>query len=155
MDFIHKRGKYTNIPSTVAPAFKSFAFASFFMATTALIMPKYPISYLKTDEYDERSPFFRFFYFWFSVSFVKFRYYAGWMLSQISIDASGFSYNGKDQDGKDKWDAIRCFDPMLELSGNLRTKIEVKIHEFRNYYIAYLTLDVEYLYTIMVQEICL
>lgn len=125
MDFIYKRNRYAKIPSTLAPSLKTALLAAIFMASTATLLPKYNASYIRTEDFEKHSFLFRLFYSNFTITFIKFRYYAGWMLSQLAVDASGFSYNGVNKQGEHQWNAIRTVEPGLELVNDLKKKVDV------------------------------
>lgn len=55
---------------------------------------------------------------------MRFKYYAGWCFSQSGVAATGLSYNGKNEEGKNKWDRVISCMPSNELSYDIRHKVE-------------------------------
>jgi hypothetical protein len=78
-------------------------------------------------------------YLYASTSVQRFKYYSAWLLAESVNNASGFGFNGYDQNGDAKWDLLTNLKPIqVEVINNnknfytldLKTKLE-KIKKFR------------------------
>jgi len=58
---------------------------------------------------------------WLILFLVRCKYYFGWYAGESSFTACGFSYNGKDERGRNKWDRVINILPLgVELPRNMR-----------------------------------
>ena len=127
-ELMEKKEGYKNIPNTILPALKSFIFSLGFIACVIILIPKVPISYCATDEFDAENLFYKFAYFNIAITVSRFKFYSAWMLGQAAINAVGLSFNGYDSNGKSRWDRVVAAAPILELIGYPKVKIEVFIY---------------------------
>lgn len=55
----------------------------------------FPLSVMKDPTFANQSPLYILYFSFFSVTFIRFKYYFGWKLSQCAVHASGISYDEK------------------------------------------------------------
>jgi len=79
----------------------------------------FPLSVMKDPTFADQSPLYILYYSFFSVTFIRFKYYFGWKLSQCAVHASGISYT---EDGK--FERVKTCDPwIVETTVHLREKV--------------------------------
>ncbi|EGR27563.1 mboat family protein, putative [Ichthyophthirius multifiliis] len=91
-----------------------------FTFTIIFLLPKFPLKYVLTEEYNQSSMLFKFYYFNVCITLIRFRYYAGWSLSQAGLASTGITYNTKTQ----QWDQIISCKASHELTHDVRYKVE-------------------------------
>lgn len=79
----------------------------------------FPLSVMKDPSFAGQSPLYILYFSFFSVTFIRFKYYFGWKLSQCAVHASGISYDEKGQ-----FERVKTCNPWLvETSVHLREKV--------------------------------
>jgi len=64
-----------------------------YLGISAVVLPKFPASYLVTDEFGNDPFWWRLVYFNFAIILIRIRYYAGWLMIQTACSATGITYN--------------------------------------------------------------
>lgn len=74
---------------------------------------------MKDPSFANESPLYILYFSFFSVTFIRFKYYFGWKLSQCAVHASGISYN---EEGK--FERVKTCNPwVVETTVHLREKV--------------------------------
>jgi lysophospholipid acyltransferase len=124
-DFIALRGDFENIPSSFVPGITTMLSGFAFMVVFVLFGP---LANVKTyhEQWYADLPFYRKVLYSDAGSFlIRTKYYTGWMLATSSCIMSGFSYNGKDDKGRDRWNRVVSVRPLdYECNDNVRDKLE-------------------------------
>lgn len=92
-----------------------------FMATTALIAPMYPLSYVTTSTFANDPYVQRVIYLTISISLLRAKYYCGWLLIQTSLTVSGMCCDPATGNQRH----VLTADPWLELDHTLKKKLEL------------------------------
>eukprot|EP01129_Flabellula_baltica_P001671 TRINITY_DN11612_c0_g1_i1.p1 TRINITY_DN11612_c0_g1~~TRINITY_DN11612_c0_g1_i1.p1 ORF type:complete len:461 (-),score=52.58 TRINITY_DN11612_c0_g1_i1:11-1393(-) len=95
-----------SIPSTLAPGLKKFMHGIFCVVVHLTLTSQFPSSFIYTVEYTTYPLIVRYIYSALAFMGVRFQYYFGWALGESANTLSGFTYNGKDKNGEDRWDLI-------------------------------------------------
>ncbi|KAK2184634.1 hypothetical protein NP493_259g00013 [Ridgeia piscesae] len=94
-------------PSTKKPIFSKLLIAAGSIAVTFTIAPMFPPSLNADQAHLKNSTFlYRVLFVVLSVALSKWRYYFGWKLGEAVNNASGFGFNGYNENGVAKWDLI-------------------------------------------------
>ncbi|KAG8035491.1 hypothetical protein G9C98_006937 [Cotesia typhae] len=85
----------------------------------------YPIQRVKEQDFlDNTTSAYKIWYLMNSMIFVRCKYYYAWLFADAICNNSGMGYNGRDENGKDRWDLISNVDPIkFELSLSLKDAI--------------------------------
>ena len=124
--FINQQKEFQQIPlgGCLKQIGKLLLRTAFFMFFAVVVLPKFPIGYLATDEFSRENYFYRVFFLQMSIILIKFRYYSGWTLAEAGITSTGFTYLGKDSTGALNWTRTKSSNPeVVELSSNFQTKV--------------------------------
>ena len=133
-DFINLRGDFEKLPSSFIPAIKSLFGGFLCMALLINLNPIFPQKEYGGDIYLSKPLHLKYVYLTMASFMGRLRYYSGWLLSTSNCISSGLSYNGKDQNGNNKWDrviSIKVFE--FETSDNLRDKLEAWNYSIQNW----------------------
>eukprot|EP01016_Furgasonia_blochmanni_P041140 TRINITY_DN530_c0_g1_i8.p1 TRINITY_DN530_c0_g1~~TRINITY_DN530_c0_g1_i8.p1 ORF type:complete len:409 (-),score=48.87 TRINITY_DN530_c0_g1_i8:106-1332(-) len=123
-DFMHRRGNFANPPSAALVVMRELLWLLIVTVPTLYFLPMFPLSTVTTEWFGEKNFLWQFGYTTIIGTLLRCRYYVGFMLGQVTLHTSGFSYNGKDAEGNNRWDFVRTADPMGELSGNCKIVTE-------------------------------
>lgn len=99
----------------------SLTFAVLFVSFSSL----YPIQRVKEQDFlDNTTCAYKIWYLMNSMIFVRCKYYYAWLFADAICNNSGMGYNGRDENGNDRWDLISNVDPIkFELSLSLKDAI--------------------------------
>ncbi|KAK2175332.1 hypothetical protein NP493_738g00018 [Ridgeia piscesae] len=97
-------------------------FCGFF---TVVILPKFPITHLRDNQYKQAHFLYRMLYVILCTSVTRQRYYLAWKLAEAGNISSGFGFNGCDSSGKSKWDLLDNAHVLkVEFASNLKVLLD-------------------------------
>ena len=102
-DFINLEKQYAHIPDTHKPMFKSLMDCiGCLFVYQVLYQMFFPVSFMATKEYLNLSWLRMTLYSFFSLTFIRFKYYLAWKLNSCTVHACGLSYEKTitNEDGK-------------------------------------------------------
>jgi len=123
--FIHKKGNYSKIPSTLVPSFGYLLFAALCMVVIIFIAPDYNPLIIGTEEFADRSMWNKFLYVNIALFVHRIRYYVAWNLGNANVTAVGLNYDSEGKTMAKRFGKIVCVRPIdHELDDNFRDKLE-------------------------------
>ena len=107
--FINNKDVYAMIPfvQSLIQTLKTFTMSLIYGFFFIIVYPKFDISYILTEEFNQNNILLKFFYVNLSVLFTRCRYHFCWNMVDAGVTACGLNYNGKDKQGNHCWDRIR------------------------------------------------
>uniref|UniRef100_F6VQS7 Lysophospholipid acyltransferase 5 n=1 Tax=Ornithorhynchus anatinus TaxID=9258 RepID=F6VQS7_ORNAN len=92
-------------PNSVGPALRRLGLGLFYLVGYTLFSPYITDDYLLTADYASRPFWFRCVYMMVWGKFVLYKYVTCWLVSEGVCILSGLGYNGRDAQGRPRWDA--------------------------------------------------
>jgi len=124
-DFINRKGQFAKKYKTFGASFLFLLSAFAFTAVLSIWGPTFAPDYMITEEYANRSIWYRLLYFNIMLNMIKVKYYAGFMFGNANITAAGLSYDENATNFFDRYSKISCVKPITnEMSTNFKEKIE-------------------------------
>ncbi|KAH0949625.1 hypothetical protein HN011_006924 [Eciton burchellii] len=139
-DFIHrqhisgtKADSYDRTSREIAPepsptwiVVKKIAMSFMFAILFITFIPIFPIQRLKENEFLEKTNiFYKVWYLMTTTMLARFKYYHAWLFADAICNNSGLGFNGYDERGNPRWDAVSNIDVYkFETSLNLKNAIE-------------------------------
>lgn len=106
-DFIRISSFKGTPPGALKASFSKLLLSSTSAMLLLLVAPKFQVDFLRSPEFLVETPFvIRFFYILIFTVLSRLKYYVAWHLGEAVSNATGFGFNGYDQNGKPKWDLI-------------------------------------------------
>uniref|UniRef100_A0A8D0E114 Lysophospholipid acyltransferase 5 n=1 Tax=Salvator merianae TaxID=96440 RepID=A0A8D0E114_SALMN len=103
------RGELTDVPgerpNSFVPALKRLMLGFFFMVVYTVASPYVPEEYLVSDAYMEQPFWFRCVYILIWGKIMLYKYVTCWLVTEGVCIITGLAFNGKDEQGRPKWDA--------------------------------------------------
>ncbi|XP_067050596.1 lysophospholipid acyltransferase 5-like [Acropora muricata] len=99
---IDKKDDHSN--SRVVAGLRRFTLGLFYLVMYSVLQTKTKANFLITDEYDQKSYFYKFCYAIATTKVNVMKYQAVWLITEGSCIISGLGYNGKSQQGQVRWD---------------------------------------------------
>lgn len=90
--------------SRVLAGVKRFTLGLIYLALYTVLQPKFKESFLITEEYDQKSFFYKLCYAIGTTKASVMKYQAVWLIAEGSCIISGLGYNGRTEDGGVRWD---------------------------------------------------
>ncbi|XP_078373059.1 lysophospholipid acyltransferase 5-like isoform X2 [Oculina patagonica] len=90
--------------SRVLAGVKRFTLGLIYLAMYTVLQPKVKDNFLITDEYDQKSFFYKLCYAIGTTKVSVMKYQAVWLIAEGSCIISGLGYNGRSEDGRIRWD---------------------------------------------------
>lgn len=100
------------IPSTVMPTIWVFCKVLAVTPLAVLYMTHMDVAFLLTDRWLAMSLLEKLFWLWICSCCIRYKYYLGWFLAELSCAACGLSYNGRDKAGAIRWDRMTNVFPL-------------------------------------------
>ncbi|XP_015756222.1 PREDICTED: lysophospholipid acyltransferase 5-like [Acropora digitifera] len=99
---IDKKDDHSN--SRVVAGLRRFTLGLFYLVMYSVLQTKTKANFLITDEYDQKSYFYKFCYAIATTKVNVMKYQAVWLITEGSCIISGLGYNGRSQQGQVRWD---------------------------------------------------
>jgi len=125
IDFVNVSGEFASIPSSFFAALYQLTAGFICLVLTVVLAAPCSPKLAATQDF-VNLPWWRRVLFMHAASFVtRVRYYTAWSFATANCIKSGFSYNGKDKNGKDQWDRVVSVRIVHhETSDNLKDRLE-------------------------------
>lgn len=125
-NLINRQGPYHAVPYGKARLFglQSLLFGLISIGIEFGVKRVANVEYTLDKEFLEQSLLYRLGYIWILGYGLRFKYYAGFYMSQIGVDACGLSYSGFEE-GRHVFDRVLSCHRFTELTSNARTAFEV------------------------------
>jgi len=104
--FIERSHEYKNVPSPILPSLCWLVQGFLWMAIFLVGSSYFYLPENWSDAYATWPFWYRVFFFHVSMTFKRFFDYGPFSITTGAIIASGFGYNGKGKENKDKWDKV-------------------------------------------------
>lgn len=118
--------KPTEEPSPMFAVLNKVAVSFTCIGIHFLLAPHFPSSWLKDQQFLGNGFLYKIGYLFVSTTLVRMMYYHAWILADAICNASGFGFNGFDDNGKPIWDLTTNIEIYgFELGENIRSSIGV------------------------------
>jgi len=139
MNFMELKDEFKNIPNTFLPTIKRFSTAMFFIMTSKIIDGYFNPSYMLTEEFGYRNFFFKCFFVIMCGNAKIQTYFGAFCLIDCASYASGFMFNGYDENNKVKWnrvEVVRIYDILTSI--RIKDYLDawnISVHKWLKYYV--------------------
>eukprot|EP00612_Vaucheria_litorea_P000872 CAMPEP_0171452384 /NCGR_PEP_ID=MMETSP0945-20130129/512_1 /TAXON_ID=109269 /ORGANISM="Vaucheria litorea, Strain CCMP2940" /LENGTH=470 /DNA_ID=CAMNT_0011977037 /DNA_START=40 /DNA_END=1449 /DNA_ORIENTATION=- len=119
-------GGKLRIPPRAGPVLKKLTMGLLCVVIFQVFTPHFPIGLIAAPE-TIAMPFIpRYVFIWFLLLVVRMKYYFAWKVTDGSAVLCGFGYEGKDEDGKHRWNGVETMDILgfefaENMTGNTRS----------------------------------
>ena len=104
--WVERAAEYRDVPAPFAETFRYLAEGAACLGLVLGVQPYIPMEHMWGEAYWERPYWQRLGYYYCAMWVRRSFFYAPFKLSGAAISACGLTYNGKDKDGKHRWDKI-------------------------------------------------
>ncbi|XP_037082456.1 lysophospholipid acyltransferase 1-like [Pollicipes pollicipes] len=112
-------------PDPVPAVTRKMAAAVFFALCIAILVPRFPLSFIGAEEYQRWWWPLRWGYVLLVCALVRSKYYTVWLMADANCNASGLGFNGLTLEGRQRWNAVsNVFVSKVEWGVNFREVLE-------------------------------
>lgn len=124
-DFVSMSKLYASAPLSLLSSLGRLLIALALLGVTAALVPYWPQEYLASAKFIKEPLWYKLLYIVMAIKLVTIRYQGAFYLANSNVIACGLAYNGKDANGRYRWDRVVSVSIKHDTSSSIREKLEV------------------------------